>query len=349
MEFINNFFVNIAGLIRWVFDWLLGLLGLPLGLTDVLMVAVYWVAIVIVCVLCALFYVIWERKLAGYIQRRPGPNRLGPNCWLQTIGDAIKLVMKEDIVPDKADKPVHLLAALLAFVPPMLALAAIPFGEGMAALDLQLGVVYVIAVTTLASLPVLLAGYASNNKYSLVGGMRVVNQAISYEVPQAFAILSVIMVAGTFNLTEIVHFQQQHLWLVCVQPLAFVIYIISAVAECNRAPFDLPEGESELTAGVFTEYSGMRYALFYLAEYCNMFVAAGLATTLFLGGFSGPFLPGWLWFILKTFVIMSIFIWVRWTLPRVRADYVLRFCWKLLVPLTLLNMLVTGVVLYILA
>ena len=177
--------------------------------------------------------------------------------------------------------------------------------------------------------------------------MRVVNQAISYEVPQAFALLSVIMVAGTFNLTEIVHFQQQHLWLVFVQPLAFVVYIISAVAECNRAPFDLPEGESELTAGVFTEYSGMRYALFYLAEYCNMFVAAGLATTLFLGGFSGPFLPGWLWFILKTFVIMSVFIWVRWTLPRIRADYVLSFCWKILVPLTLLNMLVTGVVLYL--
>lgn len=346
MEFLNHIFVNIAGLVRRLFEWLLGLVGLPLGWADILMVAVYWLAIVIVCVLCALFYVVWERKLAGYIQRRPGPNRLGPNGWLQTIGDAIKLVMKEDIVPEAADKPIHLLAALLAFVPPMLALAAIPFGEGMTALPLDLGVVYVLAVTTLSSLPILLAGYASNNKYSLLGGLRVVNQAISYEVPQAFALLSVIMVAGTFNLNEIIDFQQEHLWLICLQPVAFVVYIISAVAECNRAPFDLPEGESELTAGVFTEYSGMRYALFYLAEYCNMFVAAGLATTLFLGGFSGPLLPGWLWFIIKTFVIMSLFIWVRWTLPRIRADHVLSFCWKFLVPLMLVNVLVTGVAVY---
>lgn len=349
MEFINNIFVNIAGLCRAVFTWLAGLLHLPDIMVDIAMVAVYWLAIVIVCVLCALFYVVWERKLAGYIQRRPGPNRLGPNGWLQTIGDAIKLVMKEDIVPAGADKPIHLLAALLAFVPPMLALAAMPFGEGMTALDLDLGVVYIMAVTTLASLPVLCAGYASNNKYAMMGALRVVNQAISYEVPQALAILNIVLVAGTFNLNGIIDFQTEHVWLIILQPVAFVVYLISALAECNRAPFDLPEGESELTAGVFTEYSGMRYALFYLAEYCNMFVAAGLATTLFLGGFTGPFLPGWVWFLLKTFVIMSLFIWVRWTLPRIRADYVLRFCWKVLVPLMLANLLVTGVVVYILA
>lgn len=346
MEFINNIFVNIAGLARTLFVWIVTVLGLPEALVDIAMVAVYWLGIVLACVLVALFYVIWERKLAGYIQRRPGPNRLGPNGWLQTVADAIKLLMKEDIVPDRADKPIHLLAALLVFVPPMLALAAIPFGEGMVALDLELGIVYIVAVTTCASLPVLLAGYASNNKYALVGGMRVVNQAISYEVPQCFAILSVVMVAGTFNMVDIIGYQQEHIWLVCVQPVAFVVYIIAALAECNRAPFDLPEGESELTAGVYTEYSGMRYALFYLAEYCNMFVAAGVATTLFLGGFSGPVLPGWLWFIIKTFFIMSFFIWARWTLPRIRADHVLSFCWKILVPLMLLNVLVTGVVVY---
>lgn len=349
MEFVNNIFVNIADLCRALFVWLLNLLGLPVGLAEVAMVAVYWLGIVIVCVFCALFYVIWERKLAGYIQRRPGPNRLGPNGWFHTVGDAIKLVMKEDIVPDGADKTVHLLAALLAFVPPMLALAAMPFGEGMTALDLDLGVVYIMAVTTLASLPVLCAGYASNNKYSMMGAMRVVNQAISYEVPQALCILSVIMVAGTFNLNQIIDWQTGNIWLVCLQPVAFVVYLITALAECNRAPFDLPEGESELTAGVFTEYSGMRYALFYLAEYCNMFVAAGLATTLFLGGFTGPFLPGWVWFLLKTFVIMSFFIWVRWSFPRIRADHVLTFCWKVLVPLMLANVLVTGVVVYLLA
>ena len=349
MEFINNIFVNIAALARFIFSWIVTKLGLPEALVDIAMVAVYWLGIVVVCVLIALFYVIWERKLAGYIQRRPGPNRLGPNGWLQTIADAIKLVMKEDIVPDKADKPIHLLAALLVFVPPMLAMAAIPFGEGMVALDLELGIVYIVAATTCASLPVLLAGYASNNKYALVGGMRVVNQAISYEVPQCFAILSVVMVAGTFNMMDIIAYQQQHIWLVCLQPVAFIVYIIAAIAECNRAPFDLPEGESELTAGVYTEYSGMRYALFYLAEYCNMFVASAVATTLFLGGFGGPILPGWVWFFLKTFVIMTFFIWARWTLPRIRADHVLAFCWKMLVPLMLLNVLVTGIVVYMLA
>lgn len=349
MEFINNIFVNIAGLARAIFMWLVNLLHLPPVIADIAMVAVYWLGIVVVCVLCALFYVVWERKLAGYIQRRPGPNRLGPNGWLHTIADAIKLLMKEDIVPDGADKAVHLLAALLAFVPPMLALAVMPFGDGMTAVDIDLGVVYILAVNALATLPVLMAGYASNNKYAMMGAMRTVNQAISYEVPQALCILSAVLVAGTFNLNGFIEYQTEHIWLVFSQPVAFVVYLICALAECNRAPFDLPEGESELTAGVFTEYSGMRYALFYLAEYCNMFVAAGVATTLFLGGFTGPLLPGWLWFVLKTFVIMTFFIWVRWTFPRIRADYVLRFCWKMLVPLMLVNLFVTGIAVYILA
>lgn len=349
MEFINNIFVNIAGLARAIFMWLVNLLHLPPVIADIAMVAVYWLGIVVVCVLCALFYVVWERKLAGYIQRRPGPNRLGPNGWLHTIADAIKLLMKEDIVPDGADKAVHLLAALLAFVPPMLALAVMPFGDGMTAVDIDLGVVYILAVNALATLPVLMAGYASNNKYAMMGAMRTVNQAISYEVPQALCILSAVLVAGTFNLNGFIEYQTEHIWLVFSQPVAFVVYLICALAECNRAPFDLPEGESELTAGVFTEYSGMRYALFYLAEYCNMFVAAGVATTLFLGGFTGLLLPGWLWFVLKTFVIMTFFIWVRWTFPRIRADYVLRFCWKMLVPLMLVNLFVTGIAVYILA
>lgn len=349
MEFINNIFVNIAGLARAIFMWIVNLLHLPPVIADIAMVAVYWLGIVVVCVLCALFYVVWERKLAGYIQRRPGPNRLGPNGWLHTIADAVKLVMKEDIVPDGADKAVHLLAALLAFVPPMLALAVMPFGEGMTAVDLDLGVVYILAVNALATLPVLMAGYGSNNKYAMMGAMRTVNQAISYEVPQALCILCAVLVAGTFNLNGFIEYQTEHIWLVFCQPVAFVVYLICALAECNRAPFDLPEGESELTAGVFTEYSGMRYALFYLAEYCNMFVAAGIATTLFLGGFTGPLLPGWVWFVLKTFVIMTLFIWVRWTFPRIRADYVLRFCWKVLVPLMLVNLFVTGIAVYILA
>lgn len=343
MDFLDNIFLNIADLIYRIFDWIL-----PDKFAELLMVAVYWVAIVIVCVLCALFYVIWERKLAGYIQRRPGPNRLGPNGWFQTIADAMKLVMKEDIVPEYADKPIHLIAALIAFVPPMLGLAVIPFGEGMVALDLELGVFYLMAITSLSIFPVLLAGYASNNKYSMIGAIRGINQMISYEVPMVFAMLSVIMVAGTYNLSEIIYVQQNSLWFICLQPVAFLIFVVCAVAECNRAPFDLPEAESELTAGIYTEYSGMRWALFFLGEYCNMFLSSGIVVTLFLGGWSGPFLPGWIWFLIKTFCIMTFFIWIRWTFPRMRADHLLNFGWKFLVPLSLANVLITGVVMFML-
>lgn len=342
MEFIDNIFLNIAGLIRDFCAWLgMGELG-----ADLVMGFVSYVAIILICVLCALFYVLWERKFAGYIQRRPGPNRLGPNGWFQTIGDALKLLMKEDIVPEKADKKLHLTAALVVFAPPMLALAVIPFGEGMVALDLDLGLVFVLAVTSLCTLPVMIAGYSSGNKYSLIGAMRAVSQMISYEIPMVFSLVGVVLIAGTCNLSDIVYAQQESLWFICYQPFMFLIYLICSVAECNRAPFDLPEGESELTAGVYTEYSGMRYALFYLSEYCNMFVAAGIMTTLFLGGWMGPVLPGWVWFLLKTFVIMSIFVWVRWTFPRLRVDQLQSFCWKILFPLTILNIIVTCVMLY---
>lgn len=342
MKFINDIFINIAGAIRHFCSWI----GLGDVATDLVMGVVAYVAIILVCVLCALFYVLWERKFAGYIQRRPGPNRLGPNGWFQTIADALKLLMKEDIVPDNADKKLHLTAALVVFAPTMLALAVIPFGDGVVALDLELGLVYLLAVTSLCTLPVLIAGYSSGNKYSLIGGMRAVSQMISYEIPMVFSLIGVVILAGTCNMSDIVYAQQDSLWFICYQPVAFIIYLICATAECNRAPFDLPEGESELTNGIYTEYSGMRWALFFLAEYCNMFVAAGIATTLFLGGWSGPLLPGWVWFILKTFVIMSLFIWVRWTFPRMRVDHLQSFCWKLLFPLTILNIIVTCLLVY---
>ena len=342
MKFINDIFINIAGAIRHFCSWI----GLGDVATDLVMGVVAYVAIILVCVLCALFYVLWERKFAGYIQRRPGPNRLGPNGWFQTIADALKLLMKEDIVPDNADKKLHLTAALVVFAPTMLALAVIPFGDGVVALDLELGLVYLLAVTSLCTLPILIAGYSSGNKYSLIGGMRAVSQMISYEIPMVFSLIGVVILAGTCNMSDIVYAQQDSLWFICYQPVTFIIYLICATAECNRAPFDLPEGESELTNGIYTEYSGMRWALFFLAEYCNMFVAAGIATTLFLGGWSGPILPGWIWFILKTFVIMSLFIWVRWTFPRMRVDHLQSFCWKLLFPLTILNIIVTCVLVY---
>ncbi len=342
LEFFDNIFLYIAGLIRHFFAWL----GFNATVTEIGMGLVYFIAIIAVCVLCALFYVIWERKLAGYIQRRPGPNRLGPNGWFQTIADAIKLLTKEDVVPLNADRVVHLWAALLIFVPPMLSLAVIPFGRQMAALDLSIGLFYLIAVSALSTIPIFMAGWGSNNKYSLMGAMRGVSQMISYEIPMVFSLLGVVLITGTLEMQSIVA-AQNHIWFVFLQPVAFIIYLICGLAETNRAPFDLPEGESELTAGIYTEYSGMRYALFFLAEYCNLFVIASIGTTVFLGGWQGPFLPGWVWFLGKTFVLFSFFIFCRWTFPRIRVDQLMNFGWKFLVPISLANILITSIVLFV--
>lgn len=342
MEFLNNIFVYIA-------QWIRGLLAY-LGFTDfwieLSMAVVYLATILAICTLVALFYVLWERKLAGYIQYRPGPNRLGPKGWFQTIADAIKLLTKEDVVPREADKMVHLLAPLFIFVPPVLALAVIPFGKGMAALDLNLGIFYLFAVTSLSTIPIFMAGWGSNNKYSLIGTMRAVAQMVSYEVPLLFSVLGVILLAGTLQLSEIVE-SQSTVWYVVLQPVAFIIFVICATAETNRAPFDLPEGESELTAGIYTEYSGMKWALFFLAEYCNLFVVSAIGVTLFLGGWSGPFLPGWVWFIVKTHLLFSFFIWIRWTFPRIRIDHLMNFSWKVLVPLSIANIMVTSLIFYL--
>ena len=342
MEFLNNIFVYIA-------QWLRGFLAF-LGVTETWvelgMTVVYLVTILGICTLVALVYVLWERKLAGYIQYRPGPNRLGPKGWFQTIADAIKLLTKEDIVPKEADKVVHFLAPLFIFVPPVLALGVIPFGEGMAAIDLNLGVFYLLAVTSLSIVPIFMAGWGSNNKYSLIGTMRAVAQMVSYEVPLIFSMLGVVLLAGTLQLSEIVE-SQSTVWYVFLQPVAFIIFLICATAETNRAPFDLPEGESELTAGIYTEYSGMKWALFFLAEYCNIFVVSAIGVTLFLGGWSGPFLPGWVWFILKTHLLFSFFIWIRWTFPRIRIDHLMSFSWKVLVPLSIANIMVTSLIFYL--
>lgn len=342
MDYLDNIFVLIAQWIRTSLD-ALGFTPLWVGVS---MAIVYLVAIIGVCTLVALFYVIWERKLAGYIQYRPGPNRLGPNGWFQTIADAIKLLTKEDVVPSKADKAVHLLAPVLIFVPTVLALSVIPFGEGLAPVDLNLGLFYLIAVTSLTVIPIFMAGWGSNNKYSLLGAMRAVAQMVSYEIPLVFSLLGVVIITGTLQISQIVE-AQSGIWFVFLQPLGFIIYVIAATAEANRAPFDLPEGESELTAGYHTEYSGMKFALFFLAEYCNLFVASAIAVLVFLGGWHGAFLPGWVWFLIKTFLMMSFFIWIRWTFPRMRVDHLMHFGWKFLVPLSLLNVFLTGIGTYV--
>ena len=342
MDFINNIFVNLAQVLR---DFL-AFLGFNFLWTEISMGIVFTVVIIIICTVVALFYTVWERKLAGFIQYRPGPNRLGPAGFFQGIADAVKLLVKEDVVPCHADPKIHLLAPILIFVPTILAFGVIPFGENMAAIDLNLGLFYLIAVTSLSVIPIFMAGWGSNNKYSLLGSMRAVAQMVSYEIPLVFSLIGVIMITGTLQMSEIV-LAQSGLWLVFLQPLAFVIFMISATAETNRAPFDLPEGEQELTAGYHTEYSGMKFALFFLAEYCNLFVVSSIAVVVFLGGWLGPVLPGWLWFVIKTFLVMSFFIWIRWTFPRIRIDHLMNLGWKILVPLSFLNIFLTGIGMYI--
>ena len=287
--------------------------------------------------MAAIVFTYTERKICAFIQVRIGPNRVGGRFGLlQPIADMLKLMSKEDIMPAGADKVVWALSPALLFVPAALVYAFFPFDAGAVLADVNVGVFLLFAVSGQAVLPFLMGGYASNNKYSFIGGMRIVGQMLSYEAPLLFSLLGVIMITGSLRLDDI------------VQMLAFVIFLIAAVAETNRTPFDLVEGESEIIAGPFTEYSGMRWALFFLAEYANLLTAAILATTFFLGGYSGPsFLPGFVWFALKAVLMVLLIMWFRWTFPRTRVDQILTFGWKVLVPLSILNVFLTGIGMYL--
>jgi NADH-quinone oxidoreductase subunit H len=289
-----------------------------------------------------------ERKIAGHVQRRPGPMEVGSHGILQLVVDGVKLVAKELLVPVNVDRTLFRLAPILSFTPVILPLLVIPFSEKLQARDLNLGLVFIVSMTSINVMALLVAGWGSNNKYSMFGAMRAVAQSISYEIPILLSMLAVILMANTFSLKEIVGAQQK-IWFVLLQPLAFIIYVISGVAETNRAPFDLPEAESELTAGFHTEYSGMGFSLFFLGEYTNMFTVASVATVLFLGGWHGPPLPygeylGIVWFFLKVYFLLFFMIMIRWTYPRVRFDQLLNFAWKYLVPFSLANILITAVV-----
>jgi NADH-quinone oxidoreductase subunit H len=289
---------------------------------------------------------IWfERKVAARVQDRVGPNRVGPFGLLQPVADTIKMFIKEDIVPTNADGLVHLLAPMVALAPAVLAFAVIPFGQGMAPVDINIGVLWIVSVGSIGTVGLFMAGYGSNNKFALLGGMRAVAQAVSYEVPQVLTIVPIILLAGSMSLVTIVN-KQSTLWYIAVLPIGligFVTYYISALAEVNRTPFDIPEGESEIVAGHHTEYSGMKWGLFYLAEYFNFFIVCAIAVTLFLGGWQGPILPPWLWFVLKTYALILIGMWIRMTLPRFRVDHLMKFAWQVLVPIALFNILLTGV------
>lgn len=293
------------------------------------------------------YTIYFERKVIGWMQWRIGPNRVGPFGLLQSIADVLKLLIKEDIVPAKADRTMFLIAPIIAFFPSFMVLAVIPFSAThIFTAASNVGVIYYIAVSALSIIGVVLGGWASNNKYALIGGMRSAAQMISYEVPLAMSLLAVVLMSGSMNLVDIVEAQKDfpYVWYIVPQFFGFLIFIISATAELNRTPFDLPEAESELVAGYFVEYSGFRFAFYMLAEYVYVFAMSALATTMYFGGWEGPFLPGWLWFAIKVSAFIFFFFWVRATMPRIRTDQLLSFSWKVLIPLALLNLVATAVV-----
>ena len=294
----------------------------------------------------ALFAVWLERKVSAHMQDRLGPMRVGGwHGWAQTIADIVKLIQKEDIVPEAADKKLHFLAPFVVFVGSYAAFAAIPFSSAFVGSNINIGLFYVIAVSSLVVVGILMAGWSSNNKWSLFGAMRSAAQIVSYEIPTALALLAVIMITGTLNLQEINLMQNGWFWNWFVFKkfpfvfVAFIIYFVASLAETNRTPFDIPEAESELVAGYHTEYSGMKFALFFLAEYANMFAVSAVASTLFLGGWNSPFgvfmsgpLWGAFWFLSKTMFFVFVQMWLRWTLPRLRVDQLMYVSWKVLTP-----------------
>ena len=289
----------------------------------------------------ALFLIWMERKVSAHMQLRPGPMEVGWHGSIQTIADALKLIGKELITPKDVDRWVYLLAPIVVFLPVLLSFLVIPFGPGLVIRDMNVGVLLILAFAALTVLAILMAGWSSNNKYSVFGAIRSVAQNVAYEIPLLITLMSIIIMVGSFSLVEVVNAQSRY-WFVLVQPVAFILYITCATAETNRAPFDLPEAESELVAGFHTEYTGMRFALFFLAEYTNMFIVAAIATVFFLGGWRGPFLPGFAWFFIKVYAIIFLIMWFRWTFPRVRFDQLITFAWKILIPLAFANLIITA-------
>lgn len=302
----------------------------------------------IVCVVVMLpvvmMYQTWlERKVVARIQDRIGANRVGKYGLLQPVADGIKMLLKEDIVPQDADKLLHFLAPVFVLVPAILIYAVMPFGEGMAPVDLNIGVLFFIAISSIETVAIVMAGYGSRNKFSLLGAMRAAAQIISYDIPLALSMVGVIMITGSLSTVKIVE-AQETLWFVFTPwgLAGFLIFFLCGVAEVNRSPFDIPEAESEIVAGFHTEYSGMKFALFYMAEFLASFAVAGFSATLFLGGWLGPFLPSWLWFLLKAYLLFFVMMWFRGTLPRLRVDQLMGFAWKFLLPLTLINIVVAA-------
>jgi NADH-quinone oxidoreductase subunit H len=324
---------------------------------------VFWVVIKLVAILGGLLgvvsYLIWvERKVAGHMQARTGPNRVGPFGLLQPVADILKLFFKEEFIAGEANHVVYHIAPALAVIPALVVFSVLPMGPGVTVTDVNVGLLVFLAMSSLGVYSITLAGWSSNNKYALLGGLRSAAQMISYELSMGLACIGPILLAGTLSLTGIVEAQSAVLrigglalpgWFVLLQPLGFVIFMITALAETNRAPFDLPEAEAELVAGFHVEYSSMKWGMFFLGEYMNILAICGIATALFLGGWNGPFLPEnlkVLWFFAKVFVLVFFFIWVRWTFPRLRYDQLMNLGWKVLLPASIANIVITALVLY---
>ena len=304
----------------------------------------------------AMFLIWWERKISAHIQVRFGPMRVGGwHGWAQSIADGLKLLLKEDIIPSRADKVVFVLAPVVVFAAALASYVTIPFGPGLIVRDLNIGILYMVAISSLTVVGIVMAGWSSNNKYATLGALRSAAQAVSYEVPLVLALLGPVMLAGTMSMGRLVDAQGGTWlgflprWYVFPQIVGFLVYFTCALAECNRLPFDIPEAESELVAGFHVEYSGMRFAIFFLAEYANMFAVAAIATTLFLGGWQGLLttqipLIGVLWFLLKCYFLIFVMMWLRWTLNRLRVDQLMDFAWKVLLPIAFANLVITSLV-----
>jgi len=322
-------------------------------LTHLTVIGLKSVAVLGFLLLAASYLVLGERKLLARFQVRYGPNRAGPWGLLQPVADMVKLLTKEDIVPQGADRKLFLVAPALVATTAFLSFGAVPWGpevvlgeskiEGAVA-DVQVGLLYILAMSSLSVYGIALGGWASNSKYSLLGGVRGAAQMISYEISLGLSLAPIVMLSGSFSLREIVE-AQQNVPFGLIQPVSLFLFLASALAEIKRIPFDLPEAENELVAGYHTEYSGMRFGLFFLGEYVNIIVLGGVVANMFLGGWKGPVLPPLLWFVIKVLAVAFFLIWVRATLPRFRYDQLMQFGWKLLLPLSVLNVILTGAVL----
>ena len=327
----------------------------PAGLRPILSSVISVVCILSVFAFLFAVTTVLERKGLGRIQNRYGPNRVGPFGFLQPIADGIKSLTKEDIVPHSADRVVHFLAPLVLVLAAFSLYAVLPIGRNMVLVDLNAGVLFFFAVSSVMELTIFMAGWSSRNKYSLLGAMRAIAQMISYEVPLILTTVTVVMAAGSLSTVDIVEKQAGYTgffphWFVFTPWgfAGFVLFLIAATAESNRSPFDLPEGESEIVAGYYTEYSGFKFALFFLGEYLGLFAISGLGITLFLGGWAAPlsfltWIPSYLWFFAKLILLIALFIWVRGTLPRLRMDQLMNFAWKFMLPMALLNLVTTAV------